>query len=223
MKKIFFILTVLCGVLSHSLTALAAGCGNIRPHPQIEFSTSYGQLRYDFRNDNQQITQIAKKYGIIEKGLFASGLATVNVSWEISLNTLGQIIGDYDICVIPTHINIFIGYSEPVIYISNELEKNSCEYNVVLRHEQTHQQINKTALDYFLPQLQKQIQAIASGIKPLNVYSITDIDKATIDLTKNYNEKIAPYIDDFKNKLLAEQSKLDNHLNYEHESKLCKP
>ena len=200
---------------------MASPCADITPSPVIKYSTSYGRLNYDFSKNNQQITQVAQTYGIIERGLFAAGLATVNVNWEISINTLGQIIDDYNICVIPTTVNVFIGYNQPQIYISKDLEPDSCEYKVVLRHEQTHQQINKTALDYFLPRLKEQINQIIKTVGPTPVSSITDIDKATIDLTQTYNQKIAPLINDFKNELLHEQSKLDNHTNYEHESKLC--
>lgn len=221
MKKLFIILTLWGLSLFFMHKPFASPCADIILNPAINYSTSYGRLNYDFSKNNRQITQIAQTYGIIERGLFAAGLATVNVNWEISINTLGQIIDDYNICVIPTAVNVFIGYNQPQIYISKDLEKDSCEYNVVLRHEQTHQQINKSALDYFLPRIKKQINQIISQTGPVPVNSITDIDKATIELTQTYNQKIAPLINEFKNELLHEQSKLDNFNNYEHESELC--
>lgn len=221
MKKLFFILTVLSLPTFSTASAQTIDCAAIKSVPAIEFTTSYGKLAYDFSKNNKQITEIAARHGIIEKGLFASGLATINVSWEISVNTIGKIYGDYDICVVPTKINVFIGYTDPKIYISNEIKKDSCEYNVVLRHEQTHQQINKTALDYFIPLFQDAVEKIAANVKPVQVSSLTEIDKATTRLTQTYDKKISPLIKVFKEDLLTEQSKLDNHSNYEHEKKLC--
>lgn len=222
MKKLFFILTIFAFIFATAQPSFAGNCNNIKSSPAIEFTTSYGKLKYDNSKNNQQITAIAGRYGIVERGLFASGLATVNVNWEISINTLGKIMGDYDICVVPTSINVHIGFADPTIYISNQLEKNTCEYNVVKRHEQTHQQINKAALDYFLPLFQDAIRKIVANVKPHHVAHISEIDDATSKLTKTYNQKIAPLIEVFKNELLIEQGKLDNHNNYQFESKLCK-
>ncbi len=217
MKKIFFILTFLI------FPTLAFGaCPEITSAPKIELYTSYGKLRYDFSQNNQQITKLAEKQGIIEKGLFASGLSTINVNMDITLKTVGDIIGKYDFCVYPTTIKLSVYFSDPTIYISKQLIPNSCEYNVVLRHEQTHQQINKAALDYFLPLFDEAAKKIALSIKPINVKSLSEIDKASAELTEEYNKKLSPLLEFFKQELLKEQLKLDNQANYQHENILCR-
>lgn len=221
MKKLFFILTHLTLQMLFINPVSADGCRNVKSIPAVEFSTSYGRLSYDFSKNNHQVTELAKKYGIVEQGLFASGLATVNVSWEISLNTVAKVYGDYDVCVVPTSVQVFIGFTEPTIYISRDVPKNTCEYNVVLRHEQTHQQINKAALDYFIPLFQEAILKIIAKVKPVPVAHITEIDTATNQLTQTYNKKISPLIEVFKDELLIEQGKLDNLQNYQHEQDLC--
>lgn len=202
--------------------SFAGDCTAVKSTPTIKFTTSYGKLKYNTNKNNQQITAIANQYGIVEHGVFASGLATVNVNWEISINTLGKIISDYNICVVPTSINVHIGFADPTIYLSNQMSPDTCEYKVVLRHEQTHQQINKTALDYFLPLFKQAIYKIVANTPPSSVANISEIDKATTEMTQVYNKKISPLIEVFKNELLAEQGKLDNTSNYRFESRLCK-
>lgn len=203
------------------MTAFSA-CPEVTSAPKIELYTSYGKLKYDFSQNNEEITKLAEKQGIIEKGLFASGLSTVNVNMDITLKTVGDIIGKYDFCVYPTTIKLSIYFSDPTIYISKQLIPNSCEYNVVLRHEQTHQQINKAALDYFLPLFNEATSKIALSVKPINVKTLSDIDKASAKLTEEYNKKLSPLLDFFKQELLKEQLKLDNRANYQHESILCR-
>lgn len=222
MKKLFFILTSVFFLLTAARISFAGDCANVKSTPSIKFTTSYGKLKYNTSKSNHQITAIANQYGIVEQGVFASGLATVNVNWEISINTLGKIISDYNICVVPTSINIHIGFADPTIYLSSKMASDTCEYKVVLRHEQTHQQINKTALDYFLPLFQQAIYKIVAQIPPAHVTNISEIDQATADMTQVYNKKISPLIEVFKNELLAEQGKLDNASNYRFESRLCK-
>ena len=92
----------------------------------------------------------------------------------------------------------------------------------MLRHEQTHQQINKAALDYFLPLFNEAAKKISTSIKPINVKTLSDIDKASAKLTEEYNKKLSPLLDFFKQELLKEQLKLDSQANYQHESILCR-
>ncbi len=219
MKKLFFILTF---AFFHIPTHIFAACPETFPTPEIELYSSYGNLTYNFKKDNQQITELATKYGIMEKGLFAAGLSTVNVNMDITLKSIGDIIGEYDFCVYPKTVQLSVYFTNPTIYISNQLTPDTCEYNVVLRHEQTHQQINKTALDYFLPLFRKAAAEISASMKPINVSTLSDIDKASEQLTLEYQKKLNPLIEFFKQQLLNEQLKLDNQINYLHENTLCR-
>lgn len=225
MKKLFFILTFLPFALCFSQKTIAAEtdvCASLVSEPEIEFTTSYGKLKYDYSYNLQELTNLGRKYNIVEQGLFASGLAIVSVNWEVSLNTISKIVDDTNICVVPTSLNVFIGYQDPTIYISNQLQPGSCEYNVVVRHEQTHHQINTAALEYFIPSLRRSVEKIAKDIRPYKIDSPSKIDEATNELTEMYIAQIEPLINHFKNELMQEQSKLDNQMNYAMESNLCR-
>lgn len=219
MKKLFYILTF---AFFYYPAIAKAVCPDNFPAPEIELYSSYGNLTYIFDKDNQQITELANKFGIMEQGLFAAGLSTINVNMDITLKTIGDIIGEYDFCVYPKTVQLSVYFSSPAIYISNQLEPDTCEYNVVLRHEQTHQQINKNALDYFLPLFRKAAAEISASLPPINVKTLSDIDKASEQLTQDYQNKLNPLLDLFKQQLLTEQLKLDNQTNYLHENKLCR-
>ncbi len=225
MKKLFFILTFLIFSATGIFTVRAEEtdvCATLKAEPEIEFTTSYGKLKYDFGYDQQGLTQLGQRYGIVEQGLFASGLAIVGVNWEVSLDTVSRVVNDTDICVVPTSLNVFIGYQDPTIYISNQLLPGTCEYNVVVRHEQTHHQINAAALEYFIPSLRRSVQKIARDIKPYKIDTPSKIDEATNTLTEKYIAEIEPLIRHFKRELMQEQSKLDNQTNYQMENDLCR-
>lgn len=222
MKKLFFVLTVCIWNLAASLPARAADCRQYKVVPEIKFSTSYGKLVYDVTNDRRQLTALGEKLGIVEHGLFASGLATIGVNYQVSVNAASRRAPDGTICVIPTEVEVFIGYQNPIIYISNDLQPGSCEYNLVLRHEQTHQQINVTALEYFIPKLQQASKVIINNVNPLAVTKQEQVEPAIQELIGTYAKKLEPLIDFFKKELLREQSKLDNPRNYQMEGNLCR-
>ena len=219
MKKLFFILTTLIFFCSKSF---AADCSDININPTIKVTSSYGKLNYDKSKNIEEITTMAKNFNLVESGLFASGLSTVNVNFDITINTLGQQIGGLEYCVIPTEVTFFIGLDSPTIYISNNISENSCEYNVILRHEKTHQQINKTTLEYYLPLFKDAALKIIKNIKPTKISNIKEIEQSTITLTKLYNQKMIKLVDFIKREMILEQKKLDNPENYHFESSLCK-
>lgn len=218
MKKLFFILTFL---FFSRFAAAEDICAAFTEEPQIKITASYGKLEYDFDKNTAEITELAKKFNLAENGLFAQGLSTVNINFDITINTLGQPIGNNQICVIPKEITIFLGLNSPIIHISKELQKDSCEYNVVLQHEKIHQQINKSTLEYYLPMFKYASTQIIKSIKPILITDINDIEKITGNQTKFYNKKLTPLVDYIKREMLSEQQKLDNEKNYRFESTLC--
>ena len=171
MKKVFFTLIIL-GISTFSQIAYSYDdCENIKPHPKLNFYTSYGKLEYDFQQDQMGITQVGMQYGVIEKGVFANGLATGTVKWELNISTSAQKGYNKQICATPIEIDFYIGFFQPKIYISNDLKKGSCMYDLVLRHEQTHQQINIKTLEYFIPLFKQALQKISTEIPALPISS----------------------------------------------------
>lgn len=222
MKKLFIILTIISLLCINSKFVFAKACDNIVLNPNVELSTSYGKLSYDFGKSLGFITSLAKEHNGIEQGFLASGLAVVNIDFDLNVTTISEIEGENNICVVPTSVKFFIGYKDPTIYIANNLEYDSCQFRVTLRHEQAHLQINKTLLDYFLPMFEEAVNKIVMQVEAKHVRDISEIDIATHQFTEEYAQKLQAIINIFKEELATEQSKLDNRTNYKIEESLCK-
>jgi len=218
MKKLFFIL-----ILSffYFISEAKSQCSDNFPLPKINIYYSYGKLSYDYSKNNEQITQIANEYNILEKGIFASGLSTSDINLDISIDTIGNINEKNGFCIYPQTINISIYFSNPTIYISSQLKQDSCEYNLVKRHEQTHMQINKSTLDYYLPLIYNAATEISKNITVKNIANISDIDIMSEQITKQFNDNFQPIFYYLKQQILKEQQKLDNQNNYQYENNLC--
>ena len=219
MKKLFFILTL--SIFFTSSAFCNDVCSDVQINPDIKFTASYGKLVFDKSKSKEELTSLAKQQNHIESGIFANGLSTVNINFDISLKTSTINITDSDYCVLPQEINIFLGLDSPIIYISKELKENTCEYNIVLQHEKTHQQINKKTLEYYLPLFKNTASTIIKNIKPLNIKNIEQLDTATNDYIQKYNQKLNPLVDFIKKEILTQQQKLDNPDNYRYENSLC--
>lgn len=219
MKKLFFILTSLFFFSSSAFCN--DECSDIQINPQIKVLSSYGKLTFDNSKSREELTNITKQHVFVENGLFANGLSTAELSFDISLKTYTQNINDSIICILPKEITIFLGFENPIIYLSNQLKENSCEYKIVLNHEKTHQQINKKTLEYYLPLFKSTSTTIIKNIKPLKISDIENINEATSNYVKIYNQKLLPLVDFIKKEISDQQQKLDTPDNYKYENSLC--
>ena len=223
MKKILFILTIYFYLTAQSFAQKTEDCSGVKVAPEIQFSTSYGNLQYDFGKTTQTITQIAARIGNKERSAFATGLATVTVDNEYVLGTKAvSLFPQKGYCVIPEKINVYVGFSDPVIYISRELKKKSCQYNLVMLHEKTHQRINKTALDYFVPYFQFAASKIGYELQPIYIESLDEINTVTNKMTLEFTRCFDKVLAIFKKELAVEQGKLDNQANYMIEDDICR-
>ena len=224
MKKLIFTLTILGFISFSSLAYSYNGCEQVRAQPKINFYTSYGKLEYDFSKDQMGISQIGMQHGVIEKGIFANGLATGTIKWEINVGTLAKKGNKNQFCAYTTEIDFYMGFTNPTIYISSDLRQGSCMYDLVLRHEQTHQQINIKTLEYFIPLFKQALQKISHEIpaEPISGKSQTALNQASKIIAQKYSARIKPLIDIFKKELQIEQGKLDNSSNYAFENSICR-
>ncbi len=224
MKKIFFILTLILSGLVSSGAAARTGCERLLPKSRLSFYTSYGKLRYDFSKDQMGITNVGIKFGVVEKGVFANGLATGTVKWEIDVSSEGRMGSGGTVCAYPVEIKFYLGFADPRIYVSRDLRKGSCMYDLVLRHEQTHQQINVKALDYFIPLFRQALEKISREIpaQPVEAATTAALSRGSEKIAELYSRRLEPLINVFKKELEIEQGKLDNPSNYEFENSICR-
>lgn len=198
-------------------------CAEFKYSPRLNMTTSYGKLAYNYDYDRQSLTQMGREYGLIEPNMYASGLSLFGIDWSVTLNTTVRVAKDNSICILPASLDVFIGYQEPTIYIDKALDKNSCQYKLVLRHEHQHQQISIAALEYFIPRIREQILQNIAKVSPRNVNSLSQTDRTTAEMNDQYIEMIRPMVESFKATMLKSQKRLDNTENYRFESSICTP
>ena len=195
-------------------------CNALNPMPAVPFKTSYGQLVHDFNLSTDEIT--AKASGA-EKGFFVDGLARVGTrsSFRLRRYTVRRLDAGAT-CVLPAEVEFFFGFKEPEIYVSKDLDKDSCRFSVVIRHEQVHQRINKLVLEYFLPLISDELQKAVRDVKAVKVSSPEQGEDGAEELMKYYQARLGPLITTFEKVLEKEQDKLDNLTNYQMEWELCR-
>lgn len=197
-------------------------CDAINPKPKITFLTSYGLLIHDLSTPQREIERIS---GGAEKGFYVVGLATLTPKYQIHIKDIYvKTLDQNHTCLLPSEIEIKFGYNDPLIYVSKEIDRNSCKFSQVIRHEQVHQRINILTLEYFLPLIDETIRNAINEVRAVKISGNgqAEINDGIQRLYKYYTARLQPIIDEFQRARENEQRKLDNITNYTIESELCR-
>lgn len=189
--------------------------------PQLNFRSSYGELTYNHDYDQENLDILSEQGITKEEGMFTAGLSLLDVDWSVSLNTITREVGEHT-CVIPASLDVFVGYRNPVIYISSDIEEGTCEYKLIKRHEQQHQQINVSVLEHYLPTIKKAFEDELSVLKARVIDGEKTSDDITDEMNSDYVFAVRPTVNRFQITLQLEHKHLDTRENYEYESNLCK-
>ena len=228
MKNVFNTLFFLSFAFFYNLADAAdykARCKPFVEAPTLEIIAEYEPLKYDSSKVSATLSRLHQKEygGYVEDGYRVNGLSTYDLSTGLDFRVAKTTFRDGVTCFYPTDIKLTITMKDPTIYIARSLKKGTCEYDVALRHEQTHQQINIEVLEHYLPKIKDRF------IETVKKYAVAgrqkddiSLEAAQESLQKKYLAALNPILDEIKTEIKQEQEKLDNIQNYTYEQSLCR-
>lgn len=231
MKKIFFAL-ILSSFFSLSVRAdetiekYKVDCLNYISSPKVSLQSSYGKLRYNHSKDMEYLGRAtAKKLEALHKSTQSEfkimGLTKVRDIFDYE-TTFGlfPLNNNYS-CVYPESIKARLAYNMPTIYIANNLKKDTCLYDLTVRHENTHMQIYIDAMDYFLPAFKKYLNGQFKEIGVEIVSQKADVQEVIKKLNEKYLKGAQQKVDAWRKDIENEELKLDTPEHYLMESMIC--
>ena len=231
MKKVFFALIFMSAWVNnaHSVAAddlqrYVEECLSVIDKPQVEVTSSYGKLRYNYTKGKEYlrretIKQYEENGREVPDDFIPIGLTKVRDGFNFNMS-VGQIeISHGYECVYPEETHL--GYYTPTIYILKDLEKDSCLYEVALKHEKTHMQIYIEALDYFLPEFKKTADGLFETVGVKVVAPGQRADIVAKELNVAYLQTLQQKVERWRQEVEDEQIKLDSAEQYILENKLC--
>lgn len=192
-------------------------CSAINRDPIITFKYSYGNLVHDLSLNHEEISRLQTQADKV------AGLATRHWKRGIWVNKYKvKKLSDKAYCVMPVDIEVMFAFDNPMIYVANDYPTDTCAFSMIIRHEQTHQRINKLTIEYFLPIISKTAFKTIKDVRAVKVSSRDKLQLGADMLAKYYKAKMNPIFEEFDKALENEQKKLDNEANYEKEWNMCR-
>ena len=198
-------------------------CASRQVPLRIIFKTAYGQLIHDVSTEEKSILNLKKNDKYTEKLFLNSSYNSIQPYGNVILSSaLTEYISNDKTCIIPETIEVFIGYRDPMVYVAKEFRNKPCEFSVMLRHQQVHQQINIYTLQYLLPLMKKAIIQATQNITPIVSTSKGAVNSDIKRLQDIYTNAILPILIAFDEIRQEENRKFDEVTNYKIDEKLCK-
>ena len=122
-------------------------------------------------------------------------------------------------CVYLTSVDVDFGWNRVEVYVPSEFPEGSCEYKVILDHENQHVAINRTLLREFAPRLRAQVEKILAGTKPFYTRNRAGGADAVLE---NLNNQLSGMLKEFEALQASRNAGIDSPANYKALSAMCK-
>ncbi|MBN1783384.1 MAG: hypothetical protein JW812_00250 [Alphaproteobacteria bacterium] len=180
--------------------------------PVVVFKINYGQPNYkDVTSDF-----ISEK----SKSTHARGLteARFQMTYDVKVRAENN-------CLFLDTLTVLYGYADLDIYITNQYEKSSCEYNQILSHENHHIFVHQDALRQYSTRFGETIKRVATAIPP--EYIKIGVKNADFQINKMIsrlkNDRDLSRLEaEFNTQREKQNADLDQRENYEKITKRCK-
>lgn len=185
----------------------------------VYVESSIGNLRY--RNGFNS-AQLSRMRGTVGRRLgpnwSPTGLTLAENRYELKTATKIYDLGRGRFCAVLSKANLFLGFKDIDVFVSNKYRQGSCEYDSILNHENTHVSIFRDTLYKHSSGIERAIRQKAPKIGPIYLRSA---NSAANQVQKLLDAKIRPLFLRMERELDRRNAKIDKKSNYRHEQSLC--
>lgn len=216
LEKTLSIFAVLAALTMDGLSASPARAAECRlpgVQPTVRLNESFGDIRYSNGYSGQQLAAKRRRAGA-HGGPGADwhpvGLMGRDLQWEFKVKVQGQrLSGGY--CVGLAQAEMTIGYDRIRVYIDRRYRPGTCQYKVILEHENQHVRNFKDTLSSYLPVIRRQLAAEAAALPPVTARSMNTGARYFVGALR---DRLTPLIDRMQADMAEADRRLDTPASY---------
>lgn len=209
MKRI--LLFLVCLFLTTNATAICP-----KKDIEVAFKKKYGKPIYNYNLTHKDF----EKYSPAPMSKIVRGLTIGELG--VSYGAQGRVFKHKDgYCAGVKKVDFYIGYDYFKVFVDKKYKRNTCEFKAVKLHEDEHVAIFNAAVEFFAPDIQKEIKKAVAEIRPEKVYSQARAQQVFDKQANEVLKKIQPLLKHVNKKIVEKQAIIDTDEAYMKVQKKC--
>jgi len=151
---------ILAFALAYALACAPAAAARARcpgvPAPVVTLRIVDPGPRVVSTRSLQQINAKAGSHGLLKKGMTVLGMTEIKLSSTVHVNFRGMQSGGV-VCVHVSEVEVGFGLGDHVVHVPREYPRGSCKFNVVMRHEMAHVDVNRRTVRKYAEKLKNEL------------------------------------------------------------------
>ncbi|WP_135078124.1 hypothetical protein [Terasakiella sp. SH-1] len=186
---------------------------------EIFMETSMGDLKYHKGLNSRQLSKMRGNVGRrLGPMWIPTGLTVADENYHLKTGTKIYQLGRGRFCAVLESAQLFIGYRNIDVYISNKYRQGSCEHDSILNHENVHVQIFRDTLYKHAGGIERAIRKKAPRIGPVYLRSA---NAAANKLQRLLDAQIRPLFKRMSSDISRKNARIDTKANYRREQAMC--
>lgn len=229
MKKTFFYILFFsfsfsfATLVSFPAFAQSGLCKRAWKEPNVKMHIDYGDVEYIHDLRANKFKQYLKREMDLNSKLSRQVRGLTVASTKISFASSGKVQRRRDgFCVELGDVDIHFGYDKLTVLIEKKYPKNTCEYNVIKDHEDTHVFLNREVLRDYSVKIYNKAYEIVKNLAPVQVRRESQVKGTLDDMMNKLNEGLKPIINDFERARDKKNSAIDTDESYRNITAQCR-
>jgi hypothetical protein len=203
--------------------AKAQGTSNCAPYAtpvKLNFTTDNAKTVYSNALNVTGIAGIMRRHGMAVAGAHERTLGLT--SYELGLALSGDAYAvptRSGYCVYIRSIEANFGYRSMDVHVASEYPPQTCEYKVILDHENQHVAINRNAMKEYAPRVRQALERELAKLKPRFT---ADAQVSTNRKLEELHEALEPLLQEMETVLAQRNAGIDTNVNYDALGEMCK-
>ncbi len=217
-----FALAALLVLLAPPGEALGAGkaCPGASQAPALNFRALPGTVSFRTGYTRNDLARLENKHrkGRRANGWVPMGLTLAEFQMTLTLRVTIQPLGGNRYCAFPSVVTVDMGYPDFIIYIDRRYRRDTCENDIIRRHEKTHIGIYRDALKEYSPWIENRFQQVLRRFRPVFLRSP---GKAGDMVRDRVRRKLDPLLRKMHRAVSRANAKIDTPGQYDLIQKQC--
>ncbi len=168
-------------------------------------------------HSQSDLARMGSRFG--KDGKFVRGLTQATFRSGMRTRVTAYPLDNGRYCVVPTTVDMDLGFSEFTVYIDRKYRAGTCEHQALRDHEDTHVAIYRDNLERFAPLVKARL---IKAVRRFKAVIVTAPDSGADEVLERLQRAVGPVLDNLQKAADADNARIDTQASYDTVQDQCR-